>query len=468
MFSNRRILLIDDTAPIHEDFRKILARDTASAELAGDEAILFGKPAHAANTSFDDFEMDSAYQGKEGVEMVARSLETNRPYAMAFVDMLMPPGWDGVETIEQLWQLDPRIQVVICTAYSDYSWEEVLARLEVRDRLLILKKPFDLIEVRQLANTLTMKWTTTQQAAAKMEILEQTVQERMQDVLRANAILEQEIQERKLRESQLEQSGRMAAIGQLAAGVAHEINNPIGFIFSNFNTLELYLDRLFQMLAAYENAEQQIESSEVLVQIQNLRQGLELAYLKEDIPILMGESKEGIKRISKIVQDLTGFAHMDVAQTWDWADLHEGIESTLNVIASKLKYSTDIIKEYGSIPEVECILTQINQVIMHILLNAVHASREKSGQKRGQITIRTGAENEEVWIEIEDKGSGIPDDVLPRIFDPFFTTKPVGQGTGLGLSVAYQIMQAHHGRIDVKTRVGEGTSFRVSLPVKHT
>ncbi|MFZ6756200.1 ATP-binding protein [Undibacterium sp. Ji50W] len=459
-FSNRRILLIDDMPQIHEDFRKILVGNSPESELDDVEAMLFGTK---ADTSFVGFELDSAYQGQDGMAMVQKSLDANLPYAMAFIDMRMPPGWDGVETTERLWQLDPRLQIVICTAYSDYSWEEVLTRLDTRDRLLILKKPFDLIEVRQLANTLTAKWVSGQQAALKMEHLEQIVLERNSEVLQANRLLENEINERKLLESQLIQSEKLASIGQLAAGVAHEINNPIGFIFSNFSTLETYLERLFKMLTAYENAESHITSPSLVTEIKNLRERIELQYLKEDIPYLINESKDGITRVSKIIQDLKDFSRTDTAQQWEWADLHRGIESTLNIIASEIKYSADVIKEYGAIPEVECMPSQINQVIMNLVVNAVHASVSS----RGQITIRTGTGNEQVWIEIEDKGSGIPEDVLPRIFDPFFTTKPIGKGTGLGLSLSYGIIQKHNGHIDVSTAIGRGTKFRIILPIKH-
>lgn len=176
---NRRILLIDDMPSIHEDFRKILAAGPAAAELDDVEAALFGAPEPAAP---DSFELDSAYQGREGVAMLEQALQAGRPYAMAFVDMRMPPGWDGVETIERLWRKDPRVQVVICTAYSDYSWAEVLTRLDARDRLLVLKKPFDMVEVRQLANILTAKWEMTEQAAARTEGLEQAVQLRTQEL----------------------------------------------------------------------------------------------------------------------------------------------------------------------------------------------------------------------------------------------------------------------------------------------
>ena len=184
---NRRILFVDDTPAIHEDFRKILATDTAASSLDEDEAMLFGATARAAATRF---EMDSAFQGAEALDKVREAQQAGRPYAMAFVDMRMPPGWDGVETVEHLWREDPRLQVVFCTAYSDHSWKDVLERLEVRDRLLILKKPFDAIEVYQFANALTTKWKMAEQAAFKMNSLEQAVEERTRELSNANIIVQ--------------------------------------------------------------------------------------------------------------------------------------------------------------------------------------------------------------------------------------------------------------------------------------
>ena len=184
---NRRVLFVDDMAAIHEDFRKILSKDSAESDLEAAEAALLGATRDAASVEFD---MDSAFQGQEALDKVRAALHANRPYAMAFIDMRMPPGWDGVETVERLWAEDPRLQVVFCTAYSDYSWEEVLTRLDVRDRLLILKKPFDAIEVYQLANALTTKWGMTEQAAFKMSRLEQAVEARTRELSNANIIVQ--------------------------------------------------------------------------------------------------------------------------------------------------------------------------------------------------------------------------------------------------------------------------------------
>ena len=251
-------------------------------------------------------------------------------------------------------------------------------------------------------------------------------------------------------------------MSQLAAGVAHEINNPIGYIFSNFGTLEKYLTGLLQMLGAYERAESRHSDAQTVSALVSLRQELELDFLKEDIPTLMRESKEGIVRVRKIVQDLKDFSHVDANPDWQWANLNQGIDSTLNVINNELKYKADVVKEYGDIPEVQCMPSQINQVVMNLVVNAAHAM----GPARGTITVRTGVDADQVWLEVSDTGSGIPADVLPRIFDPFYTTKPVGKGTGLGLSLSYGIIQKHHGRIEVQTEAGQGSAFRVTLPVK--
>lgn len=262
----------------------------------------------------------------------------------------------------------------------------------------------------------------------------------------------------------LVQSEKLASIGQLAAGVAHEINNPIGYIFSNYGMLETYLGSLFEMLSVYEGAEHRFGAPDVVKELQAKRVALEVDFLKEDIPDLMRESKEGIVRVRKIVQDLKDFSHVDAKPEWSFANLNQGIDSTLNVVNNEVKYKADIIKEYGDIPPVQCIPSEINQVVMNLVVNAAHAI----GPDRGKIWIRTGVENESAWIEVADNGSGIPKEVVPRIFDPFYTTKPVGKGTGLGLSLSYGIVQKHHGQIDVQTEVGKGTTFRLVLPLTQT
>lgn len=195
-----------------------------------------------------------------------------------------------------------------------------------------------------------------------------------------------------------------------------------------------------------------------------MREDLELDFLLEDIPVLIRESKEGIGRVSQIVKDLKDFSRVDTQQQWQWANLQQGIESTLNIVASELKYKADVVREYQKLPDIECLPSQINQVIMNLVINAAQAM----GPERGVITLRTGLQGEAAWIEVVDTGSGIAPETLQKIFDPFFTTKPVGQGTGLGLSLSYGIVKKHGGDISVRSELGAGTTFRVLLPLRQS
>lgn len=457
---NRRILLIDDTPAIHDDFRKVLGNSAATSELHAVGAALFGDEVRTSSASF---ELDSAYQGKEGLAKVCDAVAAGRPYAMAFVDMRMPPGWDGVETIERLWKQDPLLQIVICTAYSDYAWSDVLSRLDVGDRMLVLKKPFDAIEVCQLASTLTAKWEMTRKAALKMAELETAVQARTDELKQTNDALKVEILERKQLECRLVQSEKLASLGHLAAGVAHEINNPIGFVFSNVGKMGSYLEACLSVISAYEENRSSIRPAEVVARLNSLCERFEIDYLRSDIPSIINETKEGIARVKQIVQDLRDFSRIGSNQDWQWANLHQCIDTTLNIAASEIKYKADVVKEYGEIPEIECLPSQLNQVIMNLVVNAAQAIETE----RGEIRIRTGGDGDDVWFEVADSGTGIAAKDLPHIFDPFFTTKPIGKGTGLGLSVSYGIIQTHQGHIGVHSEIGKGASFRVVLPIRH-
>ncbi len=283
------------------------------------------------------------------------------------------------------------------------------------------------------------------------------------DLIKANNDLKELNTKLSDAQTKLMQSEKLASIGQLAAGVAHEINNPIGFIFSNFGTLEQYLQDLFQMLDTYEEAETSVCDAGALARIRNLKAELDISYLKEDIPNLMRESRDGIQRVRKIVQDLKDFSRVDARLEWEAVDLHAGIDSTLNIVNNEIKYKADVVKHYGALPEVQCLPSEMNQVFMNLLVNAAHAITAE----RGTITIHTGVEGPNAWVEVSDNGTGIAAENLQRIFDPFFTTKPVGKGTGLGLSLSYGIVQKHGGRMEVSSELGVGTRFRVTIPIKH-
>ncbi|MGH8420003.1 MAG: ATP-binding protein [Pseudomonas sp.] len=252
--------------------------------------------------------------------------------------------------------------------------------------------------------------------------------------------------------SQLLQSEKLAAIGQLAAGVAHEINNPIGYVFSNLNSLSGYVNDLLKIIDA-------VDEVGSLDELRQIKRSLEYDYIRSDVGELISESEDGLDRVKRIIGALKDFSYID-EEEFRPADLHRGLETTLNVVNNELKYKAEVVKEYGELPELECILSQVNQVVMNLLVNAAHAI-----EQFGRITLRTGCDQTYVWFEVEDSGAGIDPKVLNRIFEPFFTTKPVGKGTGLGLALSYNIVQKHNGRIEVRSEAGAGATFRVYLPI---
>ena len=265
-------------------------------------------------------------------------------------------------------------------------------------------------------------------------------------------------------EAQLVQSGKLASIGQLAAGVAHEINNPVGFVQSNLSTLRDYAGDISKLVAAYASLDHRLEAGDAgpiqsaREQIGRLKQEMDLDYVIKDLDSLIEESLEGVARVGKIVQNLRDFSHVDNEER-QLASLHDGLDATLNIAWNELKYKTTIEKDYGDIPLVLCWPMELNQVFMNILINAGQAIDE-----RGVISIRTYREEDWICVAISDTGKGMTPEVKDRIFEPFFTTKDVGEGTGLGLHVSYSIVKKHGGDILVDSQVGIGTTFTIKIP----
>lgn len=263
-------------------------------------------------------------------------------------------------------------------------------------------------------------------------------------------------------QSQLLQSEKMAAIGLLAAGVAHEINNPVGYVNSNLGTLGKYLADIFVVVDKSETIGELVKvDNPLLDELRKFKATINLDHIREDTKALIAESQQGLERVKKIVLDLNEFSHANSVDQWEWADVHHGLNSTLNIVWGELKYKCEVVKEYGTLPKIFCLPAQLNQVFMNLLVNAA-----QSIEVRGKITLRTGQEGDNVWIEVSDTGKGIHAEDISRLFDPFFTTKPVGKGTGLGLSVSYKIVEKHHGKIEVHSEIGKGSTFRVWLPVQ--
>ncbi|SFN35719.1 His Kinase A (phospho-acceptor) domain-containing protein [Formivibrio citricus] len=393
-----------------------------------------------------------AQDGEEGFQRAAFA----RPN-LILLDAMMP-GIDGFETCRRL-KTTPEtsdIPVIFMTALTDVHDKMAGFGAGAVD---YVTKPFETAEVLVRINTHLALQTMHAQLETQNRQLQYAVAEHQKaenDLRQAldeiNTLNEQQVQTQRL----LLQSEKMAAVGQLAAGVAHEINNPIGFVISNMTSLERYVKELMQLLALHEQTDSAAQQ-----QIAAYRKQIDFDYLREDVFALLNESKDGLMRVKKIVQNLKDFSHAGDS-VWQDADLHKGLDSTLNLVWNELKYKATIHKEYGDLPSVECLPQEINQVFLNLLVNAGHAI-----DGHGEITIRTGTREDEAWVEIADNGCGIPPENLSRIFDPFFTTKPVGKGTGLGLSLSYGIVQKHGGRIDVSSECGKGTTFRVYLPVRH-
>ncbi len=328
----------------------------------------------------------------------------------------------------------------------------------------VLNEYGDVMQFVAIGEDATERQAATEALRKTQESLEGTIAERTAALEQRNRELQSALDQLRQAQSQLMHSDKMACIGQLAAGVAHEINNPIGFIASNLTSLNEYvrdLRRLFDAFSGAESSAPRDEKtlSEWFEHVQSLRREIDLDFIAGDLGNLLNESMEGARRVKKIVADLRDFSHVDNPELAP-EDLNQLIERTLSVATNELKYKADVVREFGEIPPVPCAGGKIGQVVLNLLVNAAQAI-----ELRGRITVRTGADDRTVWLEVEDTGCGISAEHRKHLFEPFFTTKEVGKGTGLGLHVAYCIVEAHGGRIDVRSEAGAGACFRVTLPL---
>jgi signal transduction histidine kinase len=447
-----KVLLVDDAADIHAVMR-----------LSLQDMVIEGRP----------LQLLDAFSAKEGAAMLA----AHPDIALILLDVVMETSDAGLTLVRHIrQQLGNRlVRIVLLTGQPGYvPQRDVVINYEIDDYRLKSELTADTLFTCVYATLRTYKALqdleqkrSLEQLAIDLkqanqrltiEITERTHTQELADLrMRDLAALNKKLEDSHV---QLLQSEKMASIGQLAAGVAHEINNPVGFVFSNLGMLDKYLEDIFRILDAYERAEPTLDAG-TRERLQQLRQDLEITFLREDVGALLAETRDGINRVSKIVQDLKDFSRVGAEDDWHWVDLHAGLETTLNIVWNELKYKAVVNKQYGTLPLIYGLASQLNQVFMNLLVNAAHAI-----DTSGIVTLRTGQTGEEVWIEIEDTGSGIAPENLTRIFDPFFTTKPVGKGTGLGLSVSFSIVEKHHGRIIVNSELGKGTTFRVWLPIK--
>jgi len=367
----------------------------------------------------------------------------------------------------------PRIHNITVTAMPAPDTDDFYALFAAEDVTDLTNRVVDYVQAQQELNQAygQMEARVKQRTADLAQAVDKLQQE-IADRKQAEQALAQANQELKAMQSQIVQSEKLASIGQLAAGVAHEMNTPVGFVGSNFETLMGYMKKFQRLFTMYEDLHKMVEGGsrtdclKVMEQITQVRTDMKIDFVLGDIQALFEESCEGIQRVSHIVQNLRDFSRIDQAEASADFNLNEGIKTTLVVARNEIKYDTEIVTDLGAIPLIQCSSGQINQVFLAILVNAAQAIRSQERDTKGTITIKTHATETEVVCTISDDGPGIPEKTASRISDPFFTTKPAGKGTGLGLSVACDIIvNKHKGKLLVDSTVGQGTTFTIRLPL---
>ena len=428
---SRRLLVVDDKLEIHDDFAKILGPLPEPDGLDQEEAALFGETPSAPRAAF---ELDFADRGELGLELVRRSIAADSPYALAFVDVRMPTGWDGIRTVGELWTVDPRIQIVLCTAYSDYSWDDITARLGVGTDFLILKKPFEVIEVRQIAHALTQKWGLLQEKKRHLDQLELEVTRRTAELAQANARLQEEMASSARLEKERRHAQKLEALGRLAAGVGHEINNPLTFISGNLVFCREELDRLATSCP-----------------------DVSFAPMSDAID----DAASGAERIRRIVGEIKQFSRTSEAALGP-VDVRASVRAAHRLVDSMVRHRASFIQRFDALPNVIGEQSQLEQVLVNLFMNAAHALPVESAATN-EIVVAARASDGDVILEVQDNGVGIAEENLERVFDPFFTTREVGEGSGLGLSISRGIVERFGGRIEIESQVGRGTVVRTRL-----
>jgi len=429
-----RILVIDDQQSNLESFAALL--ESAQSRSAADAAELddletalrggasgSGRLAAVPMTGRDArYDVRYALQGADGLRECAAATAAGAPFAVAFVDIHMPPGMDGVETVAALWQDQPNLEVVLCTAYSSYSWHEILAKLPHRDQLVILRKPFDPIEVRQLAACLSEKWRRGCNLARRMEELEarvaSEVARRLQD--------------------ELARSQKFEALGRLAADIAHEINTPAQYIQTNLE----FIGEAFADLP-----------------------GTDAGELRSDIAAAITDALDGVARVTSIVRSVRDYAHTSHAQREPF-DLNRQIQIAAGLARSEYKRVADLVLDLAEVPMLLGHADELGRAILNLVINAAHAiDARREPDTRGRITITSRVAGGVVTVSIADTGVGIAEENRERIFEPFFTTKSLGEGTGQGLAIVRAtVIDRHQGAIHFASTPGHGTTFWLTFP----
>jgi two-component system NtrC family sensor kinase len=351
----------------------------------------------------------------------------------------MPPGIDGVETAARLWRDHPDLEIVLCSAHNDYSWDDLTRALGQTDHLLVLRKPFDAIEVRQLAASLTEKWFRGRRLAQQIKDLDAAIQ----------AEVEARIAERAQHETEMRRRERLQVLGRLAAGLVHEISAPAQLAQASLEVIGEVADGVSAFVAG--------DRSQDLV-----AHAAELAQVS-------GSAALAIGRIDALIKRYRAQVRREPDQAFRPADLDAEIRAAVTLAYAEYKYDADLVLELGALPPVECDAADVSQAVLNLVINAAHAIREiRRGEgPLGHIAITSRAVGDLVEIAVADTGTGIRPEHRDRIFEPFFTTKPIDQGTGQGLAIVHAcVVDRHRGSLTFDTEVGRGTTFHIRLPIR--
>jgi signal transduction histidine kinase len=427
-----RILLVDDDDAVRRAERRALTR-------AG-------------------FELEEASSGEAALVAVAAAHAAGRAFTLMVCDLQMG-GLSGNKTIAEAWKIDRDLQIIVCTG-SDCRIDEFPAS----DALLILKKPFQAIELLQAVRALVTKSQMSQRVQANLLELEHTVDARTAELREVNETLAEEIRRRDRMEAELRLAQRLEAVGQLAAGVAHEINTPIQYVGDNVQFLSEATRDLLALVDDMRAAVAAAGDAALITLTEDKVAAIDLDYLRGEVPRSCESAQHGTARIASIVGALKELSHPG-GRDAQAADLNRALERALEVSASSYRYIADVDKELAQLPMVVCHPAELGQVFLNLIVNAAHAM-ETPERTRGRLGIKTLVDGTDVVISISDTGCGIPDAIRERIFDPFFTTKEVGRGTGQGLAIARSIIvERHGGSLSLDSTPGAGTTFHIRVPI---
>jgi signal transduction histidine kinase len=423
----RRVLLVDDDAPIHRAVARMLA----------------------------GFELCSAYDGPSAVVEIETACAQRAEFALVVLDIGMP-GWGGLETLERIWRIAPDTQALFCTGTA-LGHHELREQFGDTDAILVIKKPFSQVELVQAVHALTTKWELQRQARAHLDQLEAAVSARTAQLAAANDLLAKELAWRDRIETDLRVSARLEAVGQLAAGIAHEINNPLQYVGDH---LEFVHEATGELLAVVEQVERQGAGANCGLA------AVDLPYMKRELPDALDAIQGGIQRIRSIVRAMKELSHPGMRDARA-ADINHALESALEISASSYRSIADIEKQLAPLPPVTCYIAELGQVFLNLIVNAAHAMEShRTGDAPGRLTVRSAVDGDSVVISFADTGGGIPPEIQQRIFDPFFTTKEVGRGTGQGLAIARAIVvERHGGELSFESIADHGTTFVIRLPI---